>query len=74
MCTFREMSGNDEKVWVYLHSEDTWQEFTRMALAEDFHFGEFPVERWTFGYIVAIHSDGDIGHLPLFIWCQSFFS
>ena len=24
MRTIREMLGNDEKVWVYLNSEDTW--------------------------------------------------
>lgn len=72
MRTIREMLGNDEKVWVYLNSEDTWKEFTRMAVAEGFRFGDLPVERWTFGYVVAVHSNGDMGHLPLFIWCRSF--
>ena len=45
-----------------------------MAVAEGFHFGELPVESWAFGYVIAVHSDGDIGHLPLFVWCQSFSS
>lgn len=72
MHTIREMLGNDEKVWVYLNREDTWKEFARMAVSEGFHFGELPVERWSFGYVVAVHSNGDMGHLPLFIWCRSF--
>ena len=72
MRTIREMLGNDEKVWIYLNSEDTWKKFTRMTAAEGFRFGELPLERWSFGYVVAVHSNGDMGHLPLFIWCQSF--
>lgn len=72
MRTIREMLGNAEKVWVYLNSEDTWKKFTSMAVAEGFHFGKLPFERWTFGYVVAVHSNGDMGHLPLFIWCRSF--
>ena len=72
MRTIREMLGNDEKVWVYLNSNDTWKEFTRMAAAEGFHFGELPVERWVFGYVIAVHISGNMGHLPLFIWCRSF--
>ncbi len=72
MRTIREMLGNDENVWVYLNSEDTWKKFTSMAVAEGFHFGGLPVERWAFGYVVAVHSNGDMGHLPLLIWCRSF--
>ena len=72
MRTIREMLGNDEKVWVYLNSEDTWNDFACMAISEGFHFGELPVEKWIFGYVVAVHSNGDMGHLPLLIWCRSF--
>ena len=72
MRTIREMLGNDEKVWVYLNSKDTWKEFAHMAVAEGFHFGELPVERWKFGYVIAVHSNGDMGHLPMFIWYRSF--
>ena len=72
MRTIREMLGNNEKVWVYLNGEDAWKEFAHMAVAEGFHFGELPVEKWSFGYVVAVHSNGDMGHLPLFIWCRSF--
>ena len=72
MRTIREMLGNDEKVWVYLNSEDTRKQFVNMAVAEGSHFGDLPVESWTFGYVIAIHSNGDMGHLPLFVWCRSF--
>lgn len=72
MRTIREMLGNDEKVWVYLNSEDTWKQFVNLAVAEGFRFGELPVERWTFGYVIAVHSNGDMGHLPLLVWCRSF--
>ena len=72
MRTIREMLGSDENVWVYLNNEDTWKEFARMAAAEGFHFGELPFEKWAFGYVVAVHNNGDMGHLPLFIWYRSF--
>lgn len=32
MRTIREMLGNDENVWVYLNSEDTWKQFVNMAI------------------------------------------
>ena len=72
MRTIREMLENDEKVWVYLDSKETWEKFVGMAVEEGFHFGELPVEKWTFGYIVAVHSNDEMGHLPLFVWCMSF--
>ncbi len=72
MRTIRELIGNDEKVWVYLDSKEMWEKFVGMAAAEGFHFGELPAEKWAFGYAVAIHSNGEMGHLPLFVWCRSF--
>ena len=72
MRTIREILRNDEKVWVYLNSKDTWKEFVHMAVSEGFHFGNLPVEKWTFGHVVAIHSNGNMGHLSLFVWCRSF--
>jgi len=32
MRTIREMLGNDENVWGYLNSEDTWKQFVNMAI------------------------------------------
>ena len=70
--TIREMLGNDEKVWVYLDSREIWDMFVRMAAKERFRFGELPAEKWKFSYVVSVHSSGDMGHLPLFVWCRSF--
>lgn len=72
MRTIREMLGNDEKVWVYLDNEETWKRFADMAEEEGFCFGELSVEKWVFGHAVAVHSSGDMGHLPLFVWCRAF--
>ena len=72
MRTIREMLGNDEKVWIYINGEDTWKMFVNMAVTEGFHFGELPAEKWAFGHAVAVHSNGKMGHLPLFVWCLSF--
>lgn len=66
------MLESDEKVWVYLNSENTWKQFVDMAVAEGFHFGDLPVEKWAFVHVVAIHSNGNMGHLSLFVWCWSF--
>ena len=72
MRTIREMLRNDEKVWIYLNEEDTWKMLVNMAVAEGFHFGELPAENWAFGHTVAVHSNGNMGHLPLLVWCLSF--
>ena len=72
MRTIRAMLGNDEKVWVYFDSKETCEQFLNMAVAEGFHFGELPVEKWCFGHVIAVHSNGDMGHLSLLVWCLSF--
>ncbi len=72
MRTIREIIGNDEKVWLYISNADVWEKFTAMAAEEGFGFGDLPVEKWAFGYVVAVHSDGNMGHVPLFVWCRSF--
>ena len=38
------------------------EQFVNMAVTEGFHFGNLPVERWTFGYVIAVHSNGNMGH------------
>ncbi len=72
MRTIRKLIGTDENVWVYLDSQETWKEFVNMAFTEGFHFGDLPFEKWAFGYVISVHCNGDLGHLPLFIWCWSF--
>ena len=72
MRTIRKLIGTDENVWLYLDSRETWEEFVNMAFTEGFHFGELPFEKWSFGYVISVHNNGDLRHLPLFIWCWSF--
>ena len=72
MRTIREMLGSDEKVWVYIDNENVWNQFVNMAVAEGFHFGNMPVEIWAFGYVIAVHSNGNMGLLPIYIWCRPF--
>ena len=72
MRSIRDLLKNDEKVWVYLDSSETWEKFVRMAVDEGFSFGKLPADEWKSGYIAAVHSNGSMGHLPLFIWCMSF--
>ncbi len=72
MPNLRKLLGNDETVWVYLDGRAEWDVFAVMAAEEGFSFGELPADKWTAGHVVAVHSDGRLGHLPLFIWCMSF--
>lgn len=72
MRTIKEMLGSSEKVWVYISDRAAWEKFADTAQAEGFGFSELPREKWAFGHTVAVHSNGSMGHLPLFIWCRSF--
>lgn len=74
MRTIRNITETNEKVWFYLDSTETWKKFSDTAEAEGFHFGSLPKEKWTSGYVVAVHSSGEMGHVPLFVWCISFSS
>lgn len=74
MRTIRDMLGNDEKVWVYLNNERTWDKFASMAVVEGFHFGDLPRDQWVFGHVIAVHNNGSMGHVSLFLWCRSFLS
>lgn len=72
MRTIRETLRSDKKVWVYLNNEKTWKQFVTMAVSEGFHFGNLPRDQWVFGHVIAVHSDGSMGHVSLFLWCRSF--
>ncbi len=58
---------------ILFYDEDTWKHFINMSEIEDLHFGDLLVARWTFDYIVAIHSNGEMDHLPL-LYDAVFFS
>jgi hypothetical protein len=72
MRTIREMLKNEEKVWLYLDSNASWEKFVETAVKEGFCFGSLPADKWVSGHVIAIHSNGDMGHIPLFLWCISF--
>ena len=72
MCTFNEIIGNNEKVWFYINSPETWELFKAKAIAEGFSFGNLPQNQWVYGNVVAVHNNGNMGHVPLFAWCMSF--
>lgn len=44
MRSIRDLLKNDEKVWVYLDSSETWEKFVRMAVDEGFSFGKLPAD------------------------------
>ena len=72
MYTIKNLLGDKEKIWLYLDNDQTCKKFFEMANAEGYTFGNLPYEKWVTGNIIAIHSDGDMGHLPIFAWCMSF--
>ena len=72
MRTIREMLGNDERVWVYIDSRETWGKFIMSAVSEGYRFGELPVEKYVYGNVIAVHVNGNMGHLSMYIWCMSF--
>ncbi|MBP3242829.1 MAG: hypothetical protein J6L99_03135 [Ruminococcus sp.] len=72
MRTIKEIIGNNEKVWFYIDSPDTWEKFKALAIAEGFSFGSLPQDKWVYGNVVSVKNNGDMGHVPLFAWCMSF--
>ena len=70
MRSIRELLENEETVWVYFDSEELCEEFFRSE--DGLYFGELPRDRWKTGNVIAVHRDGSMGHLPLFIWLMSF--
>ncbi|MDD7515473.1 hypothetical protein [Ruminococcus flavefaciens] len=70
MRSIRELLTTEEKVWVYIGNEELWADFLRSA--EGFTFGELPRDKWKFGHVIGVHSDGTMGHVSLFLWSCSF--
>ncbi len=68
----KEMLGNEEKVCVYLSSDEICKKFFDAAASESFRFGDLPRDKWQTGYVIAVHSDRNMGHVPLFLWVRSF--
>ena len=72
MRTIKELLKNERVIWMYLDSEEVCREFYAQAYEEGFGFKALPYEKWVWGYVVAVHADGDMGHLPLFVWTTAF--
>ena len=72
MRTIKELVEKEKIVWMYLESEEVCKAFYRQAHEEGFHFGDLPYEQWATGYVVAVHDNGRMGHLPIFIWTMAF--
>ncbi|MCR4795986.1 MAG: hypothetical protein K5898_12625 [Ruminococcus sp.] len=70
MRTIRELLGTDEKIWFYIENEGLWENF--LEFAAEFRFINVPRDRWKFGHVIAVHKSGEMGHVPIFIWCMSF--
>ncbi len=70
MRSIRKLLKSEETVWVYFDSHELCEEFFRRE--EGFRFGELARDKWKTGHVIAVHRDGTMGHLPLFIWLMSF--
>lgn len=66
--TIKQLVANREKVWVYLESETICKKFFKQAKMENFSFGELPYEKWVCGTLIAVHSNGQMGHAPYFVY------
>ncbi|MBE6949256.1 MAG: hypothetical protein E7456_05360 [Ruminococcaceae bacterium] len=72
MRNIRELVSSEEKVWIYFRTEEICKKFFVRAKEKGFNFGHIPYEKWVPGTVIAVHSDGRMGHLPLFIWTMSY--
>ena len=70
MRSIRKLLKSEETVWVYFDSHELCEEFFRRE--EGFRFGELARDKWKTGHVIAVHRDGTMGHLSLFIWLMSF--
>lgn len=72
MRTITDLVKNEPRVWSYLSIGELCREFFRQAKEEGFCFGDLPCEQWVVGPVIGVHADRQMGHLPIFIWHQSF--
>lgn len=66
--TLRELVSGKKKVWVYLESKKLCECFFEKAREENFHFGDLLYGEWVTGTLIAVHSNGQMGHLPYFVY------
>lgn len=65
--TLKNLVAKEEKKLVYLKNSEVCTNFFEMAKKEGFHFGDLPPEKWVSDNLIAIHSEGEMGHPPYFV-------
>ena len=71
MRNIRELLEKEECVWLFLENDAVCDEFFEEADKNGFSFRDLPREKWVRGKFIALHADGRMGHLPLFIWYET---
>ena len=73
MRQIRELTENQERVWLYLATEALVEDFMGKAAAEGYHWADGrPVEPGDGGFLLGVHRDGTLAHLSAYLWCLSF--
>ena len=66
--TLSRLVRTQERVWIYLDSSETLNQFYEQAHAEGFYFEGVPYSKWVAGDLIAIHFDKTMGHAPYFVY------
>ena len=73
MRKIKDLLEQNERVWIYLKSDQETRDFMRDAKAEGFRWlngDEIPAEDR--GHIIGIQKDLRIGHVSMYIWGMAF--
>lgn len=68
MKNIRDLLEKEECVWLYLEDDAACEAFFTETAENGFGFGDLPRNEWVGGKFIALHADGQMGHLPAFIW------
>ena len=68
MKNIRELLEKEEYVWLYLEDDAACDELFAEAAENGYGFGALPRNEWVRGKFIALHADGQMGHLPAFVW------
>ena len=73
MRQIRELTENQERVWLYLATEALEGNFMEQAAEAGCHWADgrtvTPSDR---GCLLGVHRDGALAHLSAYVWCLSF--
>ena len=73
MRTIKDLTGQADKVWIFLETEEQRKDFMVQAAEEGFRWmnGD-AVKASDRALVVGIRPDGTMGQVGIFLWCQSF--